>query len=165
MSKLKRIYKNEEQQHNSFLYNGPALTDLVGDEEQRDATVDPRDVSPVGQQVQNVGHRGRCPASPLLVELAKVVRTEGQGVRCSGVLHALALLQHQGAQPAVLPCTEATAKHVLRCLETAKFSGFPVCCGVRVSVVVFLLLLFFVCCGVLVSAFDFHVLWCSGVCF
>lgn len=66
--------------------------DLVGNEEEGDASVDLGDVSPVGQQVQNVGHSGRCPASPLFVELAEVVRTEGQGVGRCGVLHPLALL-------------------------------------------------------------------------
>ena len=75
---------------------------LVDDVEHGDVLVPLGDVSPALQQVDDVGHGGRRPASSLVVELVEAFRSEGVGVGGGAVFHTVALLQQQRAQPAVL---------------------------------------------------------------
>ena len=68
-------------------------TDLIKDVQQGDVLVTLSDVSPALQQVQNVGHGGRRPATSLVVEFVEAFRRIREGVGSSAVLHAVTLLQ------------------------------------------------------------------------
>ena len=64
----------------------------------------------VGQQVDDVGHGGRGPATTLVEELVESLRGVGEGVRGRRVVNSVALLQQQSAQPSVL--TWKTQRHI-----------------------------------------------------
>ena len=87
---------------------------LVYDVQHGDVLVVLRRVLPVSQQVDDVGHGGRRPASSLVVELVEAFRSEGVGVGGGAVFHTVALLQQQRAQPAVLAWEHRTRRQRLK---------------------------------------------------
>lgn len=61
-------------------------------------------MTPRQEQIENVGHRGRHPATALVEELVKAGRGKRKRVGSGTVLDLVTLLQKQSAQPAVLAC-------------------------------------------------------------
>lgn len=81
---------------------GSQAEDLVENEGCGDGAVPLGGQAPCAQQVDGVSHGGGPPATPLVVELLKILGGVGVGIGCSVVFHPPALLQQQSAQPAVL---------------------------------------------------------------
>ena len=75
---------------------------LVPHVEPADVVVHSHRVARARQQVDDVGHGGRCPATPLVEEFVESLRGVGEGVRGRRVVDSVALLQQQSAQPSVL---------------------------------------------------------------
>ena len=64
------------------------------------------DVLVVGEKVHDVGDGAGHPAAPLVVELVEGLGRVREGVGGGAVLDAVALLEQQGAEPAVLALVE-----------------------------------------------------------